>query len=97
MLKSVKSMANIRSSIKAIRVAKRRSDINEKIRKEYRGVKRNINKALENGEISKAEELVPTYQSAVDKAVKKGTIHKNTANRYKSRIIKTILEQKDSK
>ena len=37
-----------------------------------------------------AASMLPTLQKAIDKAVKKGTLHKNTAARMKSRIAKRL-------
>ena len=37
-----------------------------------------------------AAKMLPTLQKAIDKAVKKGTLHANTAARMKSRIAKRL-------
>lgn len=47
---------------------------------------RSIREALAAGDKKKAEEVYRGAASAIDKAVQKGVLHKNTASRYKSRL-----------
>ena len=42
--------------------------------------------AVAAGNKSKAQALLPTTLGVVDKACRKGVLHKNAANRYKSRL-----------
>jgi ribosomal protein S20 len=37
-----------------------------------------------------ARKLLPQVFSSIDQAVKKGTIHKNTGSRYKSRLSRQV-------
>ena len=39
-----------------------------------------------------AKKLLPQVFSTIDQAVKKGTIHKNTGSRYKSRLSRQVGE-----
>ena len=41
---------------------------------------------MESGDAKQSKETFSTTVSMIDKAVKKGVIHKNTAARYKSRL-----------
>ena len=88
-------MANLKSSIKAIRVTKRRTVLNKNIKETYRAVARDIKKSLESNDVKAAEALVSSYQSTIDKAVKKGVIKKNTGARNKSRMVQRILAVKN--
>ena len=45
-----------------------------------------LNKKLNAEELEEAKTLFPKVISIIDKTVIKGTIHKNTGSRYKSRI-----------
>jgi small subunit ribosomal protein S20 len=83
-------MANLKNAIKAVRVTKRKTAINNRIKKEYKTVKKQIKENIADDNVKEAKQLVPEYQSAIDKAVKKGVLKKNTASRYKSRIVKMI-------
>ena len=42
--------------------------------------------AVQSGEKAQAAGLLPTTLGVVDKACRKGVLHKNAANRYKSRL-----------
>jgi small subunit ribosomal protein S20 len=46
-------------------------------------------KAIEKGDKAAAEQLYRTTVSVLDKAIQKGTLHENTASRYKSRLSKS--------
>ena len=83
-------MANRRSSIKKIRVDKRRIQKNLRVKSELKTVTRAVNELLLN---KKTAELTPQSRvlfSKLDKAVKKGIIHENRAARVKSRIAAKI-------
>jgi len=45
-----------------------------------------MRQALSRGDKAAAEQAFPRTVSALDKAIQKGVLHKNTAGRYKSRI-----------
>lgn len=79
-------MAHRRSSIKKIRVDKRRRLQNLRVISELKTVTRKVQEFItgkKQGEaLKKARELF----SKLDKAVKKGILHKNSASRQKSRF-----------
>jgi len=87
-------MANIKSAKKAIRVTKRRTLANKKVKRTFREIRKEILKTFARGDIDKAKKLLPRFQSEVDKAVKKRVIKKNTGARYKSRIFAKIRSEK---
>ncbi len=46
--------------------------------------------ALESSKPAEAKKLLPETASLVDVMVKKGIIHQNTGNRYKSRLARRV-------
>lgn len=82
-------MANTTSAKKAQRVALRRRVFNARRKTTMKSTVKDMGKAIaaKSGDVSA---MLPKLQEAIDKAVKKGTLHKNTAARMKSRISKQI-------
>ncbi len=79
-------MANRRSSIKKIRVDKRRHENNLRVGSELKTVARKVREFISAKKKSEAELAVREFFSKLDKAVKKNIIHANRASRVKSRI-----------
>lgn len=79
-------MANTSSAKKALRVSARRKVVNSKNTLNFRIAKKEVMKAVESGKTAKAKKLLVEAYSKLDIAAKKGTLHKNTASRYKSRL-----------
>ncbi len=79
-------MANRRSSIKKIRVDKRRHENNVRTGSELKTVARKVREFI--GAKNKPEAQLAAQQlfSKLDKAVKKNILHANRASRVKSRI-----------
>lgn len=82
-------MANIQSQIKRNRQNEKRRLRNRTIRGTARTADNNARKALESGKPETREEVMKAI-SALDKAAEKGVIHKNTAARRKSRLMKHL-------
>ena len=82
-------MANLKSSKKDIRRIARRSERNKAVSSRLKTLRK---KAI--GEASDADKSA--YASALDKAVKSGVIHKNKANREKSKVTRSALQSKSS-
>ncbi len=79
-------MAHRRSSIKKIRIDKRRRAVNVRVISELKTAARKVNHLiLEKKAVEAAQESRQLF-SKLDKAVKKGILHKNLASRRKSRI-----------
>jgi small subunit ribosomal protein S20 len=77
-------MANIKSAVKRMRQT-------EKRRARNRGVRSRLKSAIKNyrsAEDAKKGSELPATISEIDRARKKGVIHKNAAARYKSRLAK---------
>ena len=87
-------MPNLSAAKKALRVSERKNRVNQKIKKAYRAAVKSVKEAVAAGDIKSAEKLLPEAQSALDSASKKGTLHKNTVARYKSRLVAAIKKAK---
>ncbi|HTL70749.1 MAG TPA: 30S ribosomal protein S20 [Candidatus Eisenbacteria bacterium] len=79
-------MAHRRSSIKKIRIDRRRREHNLQTISELKTVARKMNASLVEKKKDEAVKAARAYFSKLDKAVKRGIIHKNRASRRKSRI-----------
>jgi small subunit ribosomal protein S20 len=79
-------MADHKSALKKYERDKKRRLINRMNRTRMRNKMKLLNKKLTAGEKDEAKTLFPQVMSIIDKTVIKGTIHKNTGSRYKSRV-----------
>jgi len=77
-------MANIKSAEKRIKQTAKRQARNKSVRTHLRTA---VKQHRQNEEARRAQALPGTY-SEIDRAWKKGVIHKNAAARYKSRLAK---------
>ena len=79
-------MAHRRSSIKKIRIDKRRREVNVRVISELKTAARKVAGALLSKKRDDAVKESRLFFSKLDKAVKKGILHKKKASRRKSRI-----------
>lgn len=79
-------MPNHKSAKKRMRQNEKRRDINRSNRSRMRTAIKKLRGALTSESANEAQTLLPATISAIDKAVNKGIIHRNTAARYKSRL-----------
>ncbi len=82
-------MPIIKSAKKRVRVARKAAIRNRKTKRSLRAALKTFQTSL-NGSKKKAEDAINLSQSALDKAVKKGVIHKNKAARKKRQLAKAI-------
>ncbi len=82
-------MANTKSAKKAIKVQERRRVRNQMVKTKMRTFLKRANQAVTSDDSEKAE-AVKNAISQLDKAVAKGVVHKNTAARKKSRLMKKL-------
>ena len=79
-------MADHFSALKRARQTETRTARNcsnsSRLRSELRGLR----EALAKGDKAAAQQIFRNTVSALDKAIQKGVLHKNTAARYKSRL-----------
>ncbi len=82
-------MAHSRSALKRWRQSERRHERNVSVRSAVRAQVRKATRVVQTaGEA--AEEAVATAASALDRAARKRVIHRNQANRLKSRLTRKL-------
>ena len=79
-------MANHFSALKRARQTETRSARNRNNTSRLRTALRELREALAKGDKTAAEQVFRQTVSALDKGVQKGSLHENTASRYKSRL-----------
>ncbi|HEY7405056.1 MAG TPA: 30S ribosomal protein S20 [Candidatus Angelobacter sp.] len=79
-------MANHFSALKRARQTTKRTATNRSNTSQLRTALRKLRQSLQSGDAKQAKEAFGSTVSMIDKAAKKGVIHKNTAARYKSRL-----------
>lgn len=79
-------MANHFSALKRARQSEKRTLINRANTSRLRSALRDLRETIAQGDKPAAEKTYRETVSALDKAIQKGVIHKNTAARYKSRL-----------
>jgi small subunit ribosomal protein S20 len=79
-------MANHFSALKRARQTERRTARNRVNTSRLRTALRDLRETIAKGDKPAAEKLYRTTVSVLDKAIQKGTLHENTASRYKSRL-----------
>jgi small subunit ribosomal protein S20 len=83
-------MANHKSAEKRVRQNAKRKEINRRNRSKLRTQIKKLRTAITSGDKAAGSEILGSTVSAIDKAVNKGIIHKNTAARHKSRLTKHV-------
>jgi small subunit ribosomal protein S20 len=78
-------MANTKSAAKRARQSARRNLHNKSVLTGIRTQQRKLALALASGDQAQAQALLPILSSRLDKAAKRGVVHKNLASRRKSR------------
>ncbi len=81
-------MPNIKSAAKRVLVTRKRTLRNARIKSSLRTTIRRFEEALASANVDNAKLALNKALRALDKAVTKGVIHKNTAARKKSRLTK---------
>ena len=79
-------MANTRSAAKQARAALRRRSRNRVQLSTVRASEKKIRSLAKAGNTAEAAKLLSSFQSQIDRAAKKGVVHKNTASRHKQRV-----------
>lgn len=84
-------MANIKSAAKRARQTIVRTAQNRAALSAIKTHAKNVNAAIAAGKKDEAKAGVQTLSSALDKAVKTGRVHRNLADRQKSRFQKKLV------
>jgi small subunit ribosomal protein S20 len=79
-------LAHSASAIKRVRQNVARRLRNRSNRSRLRSQIKKLRQALETKNAAEAKKLLPETASLIDVMVKKGVIHENAGNRYKSRL-----------
>ncbi|HEX3821786.1 MAG TPA: 30S ribosomal protein S20 [Candidatus Sulfotelmatobacter sp.] len=83
-------MANHLSAVKRARQTEHRTARNRANTSSLRSQLRDLRETIAKGDKTAAEQTYRRTVSALDKAIQKGTLHENTASRYKSRLGKRV-------
>jgi small subunit ribosomal protein S20 len=83
-------MARHKSAIRQHRRSIRRKSVNTRNKSALRTQMRKMREALEDKDRETAAKMLPAVTKAIDMAVKKGSIKKNTGSRYKSRLSRQL-------
>lgn len=87
-------MPNIKSSKKAVKVIAKKTDNNHELKARVQNLIKNCDKAIAAGDVEEANKILKDVQKYSDKAVSKGLMKKNTADRQKSRLTQKIKNMK---
>lgn len=90
-------MANHFSALKRARQTEKRTQVNRANKSRLRTALRGLREAIAKGDVKAVQSSIGETVSVIDKAVQKGTIHKNTAARYKSRLSARVKTAASSK
>ena len=82
-------MPNIKSSIKRVSVNRKKNLRNRMVKSGVKTTLKKYSVALAT-DVSLAAKELSAVASSLDKAVAKGVVHKNTANRKKARLAKAL-------
>lgn len=83
-------MPNIKSSIRSVKTDAERRAKNTPIKAALRNASRKVVALTETGAQEDAKATLATASGLIDKAARKGIIHKNAAARKKSRLAKKV-------
>ncbi len=83
-------MPNIKSSIRSVKTDAERRAANGPVKAAMRSTARKVEALAAAGNKEEAQATFCTASGLLDKAARKGTIHKNAAARKKSRLAKKV-------
>ena len=87
-------MANHFSALKRARQTERRTARNRANTSSLRTALRDFRETSRQGRQGRSDQGFPKTVSLLDKAIQKGTLHENTAARYKSRLNARLVAMK---
>jgi small subunit ribosomal protein S20 len=90
-------LANIKSAIKRIRSSGRKQKHNRIVRGRARTADKKARAVLAEGKTGEAQAVIKQAVSELDRAAGKGVIHKNSAARRKSRLMKKLNQLQQPK
>ena len=83
-------MANIKSAKKRILVIQTKTERNKAIKSKVKTFVKKVDAAIASGDKAAAQAALLAATSEIDKAAKKGVMHKNAASRKVSRMAQAV-------
>ena len=83
-------MPNTRSAAKRVRQSRKRQIRNQAIKSEIKTLVKKCRQAVDAGQSDEARQLARLAESRLDRAAKKGIVHKNTADRRAARLHRAV-------
>ncbi|HLS20945.1 MAG TPA: 30S ribosomal protein S20 [Bacillota bacterium] len=83
-------MANLKSAIKRVRTNETKRARNQALKSHMRTQIKRVDVLIEANDVENAKEAFNEAVRTIDKTVQKGAIHKNSGNRFKSRLAHKI-------
>jgi small subunit ribosomal protein S20 len=83
-------LANHKSALKRARQNENRRMRNKTIKTRIKTTAKSVQLAIDNGSMETATQTLDDAKSVIDRAAKKGVIHKKTASRKISRLTKRV-------
>ena len=90
-------MARHKSAVKQLRSSKRKHDHNATIKSRLKTLERKVKESLNARDIDKTTAYVKEAITALQRAAARNVIHKNTASRKISRLVKLIQKTTGTK
>ncbi len=87
-----KHMAITKNAKRGIRVSTRKRVANDRLRRTMKEAVKTVRKTVDERNLKATAEDLKLAFKALDKAAKRGTIKKGTANRKKSRLAKAVAK-----
>ncbi len=87
-------MPNLKSAFKRMRSDSKKALRNKQIQSELKTYIKKFRGCLQQNNIENASNILKILISKLDKASSRGIIHKNTASRKKSRLVKELAKVK---
>lgn len=85
-------MPNLKSAKRRVKKIEKRTKRNRWWRERVKELRKAVKKALEAKNVEEVEKYLRQFKSVVDRAVRKGVLHRNESARLKSRIEKKVIQ-----
>ena len=85
-------MPNIKSAIKRVKVTETKNLQNRMVKSSLKTAIKKFDAAVATGDAAQIESQLRVTSAAVDKAVAKGVVHKNAANRKKAQLARAVAK-----
>ena len=87
-------MPILKNAKKKVKVIKNKNVSNSVYKTSMQTAIKNVEKAIEKADKTKAKETLDVAIKKIDKAVRKGVIHQNKAARHKTKLSKSVNNMK---